>query len=358
MDPAFVQWIKQDKYNDFWENYQKKHPHQALEIQRARLIIQAAATLPVAPLSDDSRIGMWQNVQQKVVSNTAYEAEVPTRHTPFRSWVWWAAASIVLVSGWLGWQALRPPQAVSTAYEQLMDQTTAENQKLIQHTNASNRPMLISLPDGSSALLQKDSRISYSAQEYGTSKREVLLSGEAFFEVVKDPQVPFYVFANELVTKVLGTSFTVQAYEADREVNVFVKTGKVSVYTNKEFETRAKPGKPEKEAVVLSPNQLITLHRESLRLSRIAMESSKLRVPQTQTSFEFDDTPVTQIFKLLEETYGISIVYDQQRLSACKITASLTDEPLPEKIRLLCQGLGASYTISDKSIHIYSNGCN
>ncbi len=59
-------------------------------------------------------------------------------------------------------------------------------------------------------------------------KREVKLSGEAFFDVVPNPQQPFYIYTDKMVVKVLGTSFRVKALGA--EESVAVSTGKVSVY--------------------------------------------------------------------------------------------------------------------------------
>ncbi len=63
------------------------------------------------------------------------------------------------------------------------------------------------------------------------TNRDVYLSGEAFFEVTKNPDRPFRVFANEIVTKVLGTSFTVRSFENDTTIQVIVRTGKVTVYS-------------------------------------------------------------------------------------------------------------------------------
>jgi transmembrane sensor len=62
------------------------------------------------------------------------------------------------------------------------------------------------LEDGTTVHLEKGSRLSFPVH-FDPKKREVVLSGEAFFEVTENPSKPFYVYANELITRVLGTSF-------------------------------------------------------------------------------------------------------------------------------------------------------
>ena len=86
----------------------------------------------------------------------------------------------------------------------------------------------IVLKDNSHVTLNSKSKISYpNLFQYN---RNIRLEGEAFFEVAKNPDQPFFVYANGLVTKVLGTSFIISAFETEKDVKVVVKTGKVSVF--------------------------------------------------------------------------------------------------------------------------------
>ena len=87
------------------------------------------------------------------------------------------------------------------------------------------------MPDESTVELAANSRIAYANNFDSAGTRDVYLSGEAFFKVTKNPCRPFRVFANEIVTKVLGTSFSVRSFEKDTVIQVTVRTGKVSVYS-------------------------------------------------------------------------------------------------------------------------------
>lgn len=89
---------------------------------------------------------------------------------------------------------------------------------------------LITLKDGSSVLLNVGSSLTVS-KDFGDSIRQVRLTGEAFFEIAKDTKHPFIVQAGKLKTKVLGTSFNINAYEDLDQIKVGVLTGKVQVST-------------------------------------------------------------------------------------------------------------------------------
>ena len=88
----------------------------------------------------------------------------------------------------------------------------------------------MTLQDGSTVILEPGGEFRYN--EKFLNPREVYLSGDAFFEVTKDASRPFLVYANEITTKVLGTSFRIKANQGEKEIVVAVKTGKVSVMAN------------------------------------------------------------------------------------------------------------------------------
>jgi hypothetical protein len=77
-----------------------------------------------------------------------------------------------------------------------------EEESFVETTNPNKRNKMVVLPDGSTVILQKGSKLKY-FDSYNSQNREVYLSGEAFFEVVKNPKKPFLVFTKDIVTKVL-----------------------------------------------------------------------------------------------------------------------------------------------------------
>lgn len=234
-------------------------------------------------------------------------------------------------------------------------ETTVASDLPTFYRNESLVSQRIILPDSSEVVLQPASEIRL-ADHYGSTTRELHLKGEAFFDVTRDPDRPFLVYANEVVTRVLGTSFNIKAYEDDKEVTVAVKTGKVSVYTNKR---EASGELAQAKEVVLTPNQQIVYHRFREVVSKELVEKPEIIIPDSRLfRMHFDNAPVAEIFRVLSKNYGVEIRYDANLLRNCRLTTSMSDEGLYERIEVICRAIGASYAVSnDAAITIDSKGC-
>ncbi|HEY9260544.1 FecR family protein [Chitinophaga sp.] len=86
----------------------------------------------------------------------------------------------------------------------------------------------ITLADGSKVRLNASSSLRYPAW-FASNKREVYLTGEAFFDVVADPAHPFIVHVNETAVQALGTSFNIKAYPEEKIAKTTLLTGAVNV---------------------------------------------------------------------------------------------------------------------------------
>lgn len=213
--------------------------------------------------------------------------------------------------------------------------------------NNTSKPSQVRLADGSTVTLQPRSEITF-ARAFDGPLREVRLSGEAFFNVSRDVKRPFRVYSEDVVTQVLGTSFTVKAYQGDKKVTVAVSSGKVSVYAKKD----------EKKPVILVPNQQAVYDKKNDKVVREVVENPSIILPESNLfHMSFDEVPVATIFDVLEENYGIDIVYDKEALSKCSLTTAMSDEGLFERIEVICKALKATYQVSDGVILIDSPGC-
>jgi hypothetical protein len=105
------------------------------------------------------------------------------------------------------------------------------NEGYLNETNSTKNPKKIQLEDGSVVIISPGSKLAY-PRHFSRTRREVYLEGEAFFTVSKSPGRPFYVYSNQIVTQVLGTSFGISNKQGQLEVAV--KSGKVAVYENGE----------------------------------------------------------------------------------------------------------------------------
>ncbi len=356
-DTDFRQWVLSPnrEINAFWEEWIEQNSDKMAIIEQAKVIVNALKinSPSIKQQEIDERIN--QTIS-KINDTEEYEPEnVVIFYHQQKQWLK-IAASIFLLLGIGFWYVQVSPKKSSTkgVYEKLV----AENpNELIEVKNEHEKTLPIQLIDGSLVLLKKGSRISYSKIFLGNT-REIVLSGEAFFEVTKNPEKPFLVFANGLVTKVLGTSFNIMAYDKDKEVTVEVKSGKVSVFAQSDANSKEKATNRELEGVVLTPNQKIVYAREEVRMAKSLVEMPIIiEQEKIKTVFEFEDTPVSEILHSLEKAYSIDIVFDEELLSNCPLTASLTDLQLFDKLAIICKGVEARYEILDGQIVIYSKGC-
>ncbi len=236
--------------------------------------------------------------------------------------------------------------------------STSSNTLLVGQNEIINKgllPQAINLSDGSRIVLQPGSKVSF-FEPFNSTQRELYLEGEAFFEVAKDPAHPFLVFTNEVTTKVLGTSFLVRAKRDEKEIVVTVKTGKVMVYAQS-LENKGGVLKNLQE-VILKPNQQIIYNRETENVATKLIEKPEIVLAEPTFKMNYNNAPVADILEALEESYGVDIQFDKDALSACTLTTDLTEEGLYERIEIICNALGATYTSIDTAIVIEAKSCN
>ena len=350
-DESFRLWVFDQapaSVVEWWERFPVMFPAKAMLMIQARETLQAIQEDTLEPAPEL----VFRNIQQ-IMQDTEPALHTSTPLLSYRRMAWVAAASVaMMLLVWFGWYSGQDkPTAV---YQKLVTTSPLLMKEVV---NTGTKTKLVLLADGSSILLQPNSRISYPKAFTRQNKREVYLVGEAFFEVAKDPDSPFFVYADNLITKVLGKSFTVRAYDK-KTVDVTVKTGRVSVFTRTDRERVEKQESRQLIGLVLTPNQRVHFNRDESQLFRSLVDSpTMLDMPIQQAMFEFSGTPITRVFAALEKAYGVEIVFDAEVMKNCYITASLDDEPLFEKLTMICQTLDAQYEQMDGKILITSKGC-
>ena len=356
-DTDFRQWVltPNREINAFWQEWINQN------LDKIAMIKQAKTIVNILKINDSTieKEEINQTINQtisKINDRQEYEPkEVNLFYSKQKQWLKIAALIFLLVGIGFWYNHLSPQESFEKGtYQKLVDENPNE---LIEVKNENEKALPIQLIDGSLVILKKGSKISYSKNFMGNT-REIFLSGEAFFEVTKNPNKPFIVFANELVTKVLGTSFSIKAYDKDKEVTVEVKSGKVSVFAQSDTNSKEKTTNRKLGGIVLTPNQKIVYTREDVRMAKSLVEMPIIvQQEKIKKGFEFEDTPVSEILSILEKAYSINIVFDEELLANCPLTASLTDLQLFDKLNIICKGIEAHYEILDGQIVIYSKGC-
>lgn len=311
-------------------------------------------------LLDSIRLGLARYAQQ-VISDEAIEAllarirktnrqhSVPVRILGRLRWL--AAAVVLLVSGvfaywWVG----------SRASESYYSNRVADlRSEYTERVNSSQAQQTILLPDSSVVQLAPGSKITFKPS-FDVALREVYLSGEAVFNVTRDVRRPFLVYANEVVTRVLGTQFMVRAFDAEAKVLVNVSSGQVSVSKDDPH-----PGAGKRQSgsgLLLLPNQQAVFSRQSEEFNKsIVSEPQVIGAGKQTPSFEYDAVPVSRVIEDMETAYGISILFNKEQLKNCELSASLKTETFEEKLRVICTTVNADYQKLDGQVVIHGGEC-
>ncbi|HEY0612035.1 MAG TPA: FecR domain-containing protein [Chitinophaga sp.] len=358
LDEYFIRWVHEKKEEDeiFWNNWLRQHPGKHLVIAEARRILESLKTAE-SPVPDHMVTYEVDRLLQTIRNQDQYE---PNRLTarPRRIW-WYAAAAVIAIIltvasvKYISFTGKSSTSKVSYA-------SLTADRRLIENVNTSNTVVHLSLPDGSSIELAPQSRISYANNFDSAGTRDIYLSGEAFFNVARMPNRPFRVFANDIVTKVLGTSFSVRSFEADTTIQVIVRTGKVSVSAYNE-----NPGHAAEDAanspdeIILAPNQRLVYGKAAQKFQKVLLENPVMTLSaEADRNMVYDEAPLDKVFDAIARAYDITIVYDTELLQHCTVTADLRHEPFYRKLDLVCRAIGANYEVIDGQVVIQAGGCD
>lgn len=331
-DPAFQRWVYHGEEDGFWKELIHDNPAHLTNIGQAREILLAVrgelGTLP------DSEVKLRVSEILNAIPDDKVHA------LPWWKSNWLKMAAMLLLTLGIVTALFREKQNLQNLQTFVAGLRNGGNPEQLEIHNQTKAIQLVNLPDGTSVILKKNARISYPVT-FAADRREVRLRGEAFFEVVKNPEQPFFVYAGSMVTKVKGTSFSIKANDEDEDVELVVKTGIVEVSA---LENEGKSEVSAGKRLILKPNEQVTFNRKSLSMiTKTVQKPVLLNLPAESQDFEFRRTPLVEVFAALEKTYGIDIQFDPKIISHCTLTAKLGDEPVYEKLDLICAAVNARY---------------
>ena len=199
----------------------------------------------------------------------------------------WAAAVLLMLAVGLYWYLNQSPDIEW----QLATTQTAEEKEVL-------------LADGSKVFLNENTVLEY-PKDFNGKTRPIKLTGEAFFEVAKNPAKAFIISTEKAEVTVLGTSFTVRAIPTENKTTVVVKTGIVNLHP-----------KNGSAAIDLEKGQTGVFEHHKNTLNKF---SNKINAFAWQTnSLEFKDTPIKEIIEDLENTFHVNIILENQKMLSCK----------------------------------------
>jgi len=203
----------------------------------------------------------------------------------------------------------------------------------------------LTLSDGTRVQLNSGSSITYPAQFFKGERRNVMLKGEAYFEVAHDTQRPFVVHTDNMDLQVLGTKFNLKAYPDEDMTYTALVEGSVQVYDPRKE-------RPEQNAQVLRPGQLAAWsnHSKQAEIHSVDLEAYTAWM---DGRLVFVSMPFNHIVKVLERTYNVQIVNKAIAYEDQKFTASFKRQSLEEVLEVFREGYGLQYSRKNNIITIH-----
>ena len=239
----------------------------------------------------------------KTEMSDAALSEYPASHRrPWRRALTLTASALLLAAGTYFVYRGHTPAAAPEAFNMIVTKPGSKT--------------LITLPDGSKVVLNSACRFGYN-KEFGVSNRSMILSGEAYFDIHKNPDMPLSLSAGNVNIKVLGTSFNVRAYVEDSFVEATLIKGSIQVSLKSD---------PER-AILLRPHEKIVISNEAPR--------GKTTEADSTMSATTGATSATPRAKTAEQVIAVSKVDPEPGDSMYVETAWISDklvfnkEPFP-----------------------------
>lgn len=273
----------------------------------------------------------FERLEQRIL---AADATAPTVKLvpmkPRRNWLAVAAAVIVLL-------------AAPLVLRKFMGGNNAPMETIV--TNDSPTPQPVALADGSKVWLNSHSTLRYFTSADGDERR-VELTGEAFFEVAKNPEKPFVVQTNLGEVTVLGTSFNVRSLANSPNLEVNVSTGKV----------RLQP-KDAKEHLLLLANETGIFDQAKQSLVKTGGMANNAAAWHTG-KLVFENASLEEALRQLSALHNVRIVAESETVKRCTLTVTFDRTPLGAALETLGALFGATVEkVSDREYRLLGGRC-
>jgi len=340
LDEHFQQWVLREdpEATNFWENWLHQNPSKKEMVEEARALILEMDFEKTTSTPEEYR-EVWQKIDKEVEQyEESKQADAPVYQLQKR-----ASALYKVAAVFIGFALVSAVYFLSTNYN-----------KATTYTTAYGEVKEIILPDSSVVTLNANSTLTI-AEEWGLQQtREVWLEGEAFFEVHEyisydghgqsaafkskltkagnslPALVKFVVHAGEVNVAVLGTAFNVNNRRGNTKV--VLNSGKIQLSIADEEIT---------ENILMEQGEMVAYNRANRQLQK------QVVMPETYSSWRnneliFDKVPLGEIAKILEDNYGLEVVFEDSAMMQRQFIGSLPSDNLD----ILLTAFSRMYNIS------------
>jgi len=221
----------------------------------------------------------------------------------------------------------------------------------------------IVLPDGTKVWLNAGSKLTYD-KSFGELTRNVVLTGEAYFDVTHNAEMPFVIHTHDMDIKVLGTEFNVKSYPEDHRTETSLIRGSIEVTipnrsadkiilkpNEKLVVTEEEPAPPRSARVHMKPAVTEPLISVS-HLNYFSKDSTVMETSWVENRLVFEDESFEALAVRLSRWYGVEFRFANASAKNLRFTGNFKNESLQDALEAMKITANFSYIITDKAITI------
>lgn len=344
-DESFQRYCREEHEADmtFWADWARQHPEKAAALEEARQLVallsarQGGRMEQLKHLQDG--LTQYERLQQALEGSLPELPQEPVTVNRYR-YLRYAAViggAVLLAAGgyFFSRQQRATPASAEVAAATIISAGDEPRKSVV-------------LPDGSSLVLRKNSRVEL-AEGFNRVNRELTLTGEAFFDVVQDVHRPFMVHTSAFDIKVLGTVFNVSAYTGHPVMEAALFRGKVEITCVQE---------PARK-IVLQPNQKLTVAAPEtgktaatpvlkvVPLDADPVNHKAREIAWVRNRLEIENEPLSDIAGKLEQWYGIRITFADDAVKQYRYSGTFESETVLKAL----DALQLSYPFNFKMVN-------
>ena len=189
----------------------------------------------------------------------------------------------------------------------------------------------LTLPDGSKVWLNSATKLTYTS-DYNSKDRNIILDGEAFFDVARNENLPFIVHANGMAVQALGTKFNVKAYSDETEVTAILVEGSV----------KASAAGVD---LLLLPYFVASYDKSTGDMVSTYVSDREHAVPWIKNEIMFSNDSLKDIASVLERMYNVTVIFENEKIADYTYTGLIRNNSLPNILELISGTSPVKYEI-------------
>jgi len=332
-DEFFIQWVKFPDSNNchFWEKWLQEHPQKREMVMQAAEFIRGVHYSQETKFSDTVYVETFENI---IRTTNPVDRKISANRATFNLLNLFSVRKLVaiLVIGfccWMGFTLMFQQEEVKVAVVEI---------PVVKKNNPPGVKSLITLSDGSKVYLNAGSSLQYPKQ-FSVERREVQLTGEAFFDIQSEAERPFVVSTGNTQIKVLGTTFNINQEEGGK-LAVALVSGKVRVNDDKGNQ------------VNLEPSEMLVMEQGGDFYKTGFDSQAVLGWKDKQLVFKKDNFAIVQ--RKIENWYGVEVQVKGRMPKNWVYTGVYRDELLENVLAGIFYTSGIKYKIDGKKVTIYN----